>query len=229
MATRRCSPAVCAPCCCSRCIRWQWRLSRRTPATAATRGGGCAGPATSWRSRRTARSRTRRRRSPACRGCTSASAGPVRTGSSTELRTRICSSGSTWPSWTASSPPTRRTAFSRSTPRSRTCTSRTPHSWPASSVWSTLRPPWSSYVRCWPSIGRSSAARPRHARLRASCSSTRRCRGPLVRRTAYSRPPRSDCCRGGPAGRCGSRTCRWPSGPSFARPAKASPAPSGGP
>ena len=73
------------------------------------------------------------------------------------------------------------------------------------------------------------AARPRHGRLRASCSSTRRCRGPLVRRTAYSRPPRSDCCRGGPAGRCGSRTCRWPSGPSFARPAKASPAPSGGP
>ena len=48
-ATPRCSSAACAPCCCSPCTRSRWPASRTTPATAATRGAGCSGPATSSR------------------------------------------------------------------------------------------------------------------------------------------------------------------------------------
>ena len=36
--TPRCSSAGCAPCCCSRCIRWPWPGSPSTPITATTRG-----------------------------------------------------------------------------------------------------------------------------------------------------------------------------------------------
>ena len=205
---RRCSSAVCGPCCCNRCTRWRWPASRSTATTGTTRGDGCSAPPSSWPTTTYGPAAAAERAVARVRAVHDRVTGvapdgrPYSANDPHLLRwVHVCEVDSFLVAYR------RYGATPARLPNRPMSTSPRQPSSPARSVSTIPRARWPSCAPSSPTSVPNCRAPGRRARPRGSCCSSLRCRWPPERRTRCWPLLRCRCCRCGPGGRCGCRCC----------------------